>query len=107
MKEAFNREVYEDETGFISFQKVKGLPMCYEVDIYVDPEFRGTGAVKKLESVAIDWAKKNGCNSMLTSVNKDITTPERSIVEIIKAGYKYSSTKENLLYFVKDIQGDL
>ena len=108
MKEAFGREVYEDESGFIVFFKLPELPnVCYIIDIYVAPTFRKLGTTARLEGIAIKWAIENGCDKLLGSVNVKLTTPERSMVELVKAGYKYSHAAGDFLFFVKNIQGAL
>lgn len=108
MKEAFGREVYEDESGFIVFFKLPELQnVCYIIEIFVAPAFRRMGTTARLEEIAIKWALENGCNKVLGSVNLKLSTPERSMSELIKAGYKFSHATAEFLFFVKDIQGDL
>lgn len=102
MKEAFGREVYEDEYGFVSFYKVTNS-ICYIVDIYVAPSFRKQGHTARLEAIVVEWAKANGCDKLLGSVNLKINTPERSMAELIKANYKFSHASGDLLFFVKEI----
>lgn len=107
MKEAFGREIIEDESGFITFHRLPdALHICYFVDIYVAPAFRKQGHVVKLEGMATEWAKAQGCTKILGSVNMRLGTPERSMVEMIKLGYKLSHVNGEMIYFYKDIQGE-
>jgi GNAT superfamily N-acetyltransferase len=103
MLEAFGKIVIENEEGFIMFWQPSGTTICYIEDIYVAPAYRQTGVTAKFELEAIDWAKARGLTHLMGSVNMRISTPERSISELRKAGYKYSHMENNILYFLKSI----
>lgn len=108
LKEAFNREVIEDERGFISFYILPEMPtVCCFLDIYVAPKFRGMDEANTLEELAIDWAREHGCQKVLGSLNMKISTPERSMKKFLKYGYKLSHVNGDFMYFIKDIQGEV
>ena len=108
MKEAFGREVIEDESGFISFYALPEAPqVCYMVDVYVEPEFRGKRESEALQEKVIAKAREMGCTKAMGSVNVKLSTPEKSMSIFLKYGYKLSHLNGDLIFFFKDIQGDL
>lgn len=103
LKEAFDKECFEDDDGYVVYYKLADSGLCYIEEIYVAPAVRGSGKDLYFENKAIEWAKENKCNGLLGSVNLGLSTKERSMVCLIKAGYKYSHTSSDRMYFTKGL----
>lgn len=103
LRESKLQEIIENEKGFVVFRLLPGTQLCYIETIYVAPQFRKQGVTKELESAVIEWARQYGCTGLMGSVNVKLSTPERSLMELLRAGYKLSHSNEEMIYFVKDI----
>lgn len=103
LKETGLREIIENDKGYIVFRILDGSMICYIEIIYVAPDFRKQGVTKELEDEVIKWAKEKKCSGLMGSVNVKLSTPERSMIELIRAGYRLSHANEEMIYFVKDL----
>lgn len=101
LKETFGKDIIEDEDGFASFLIVK--KECYVETVYVRPEARSSKHSFQYVDRIVEIAKEQGCQYLLTTVNKRISTPERSIHIILKYGFKKHSEDDDCHVFFKEI----
>lgn len=88
-KEAMNREVIENEKGFVSYQ-FNG-EICYIVDIYVEPEHRKSNVAASLADQVVVIAKDKGCKFLMGTVNLQGSDPSRSMMVLLSYGFKIHS----------------
>jgi GNAT superfamily N-acetyltransferase len=102
--ETSGKLVIEDEAGFVMFYVLPGTDVCYLEDLYVDEPYRGTGVASVYHDKVMNWARSSNCKTLITSINTQISTPERSMSLILKHGFKFSHVKDHMIYFTKDIK---
>lgn len=104
IKERENVEVLETNEGFATYQ-IKGLE-CYIRDIYIAPGHRGSKLVYKLADQIVKIAKEKGCKYLTGSVCPSANNCHISMLVLINYGMKLHSSINNLIYFIKLIDGD-
>ena len=97
--ENYDREVIEDETGFILYKRYSDNSMYIHV-AFIKKEYRRNGSVGRLESKLIEKCKPTDifCYVDLTSNN-----PHKSLAAIIKNGYKIESTTTDRIMLHKKV----
>lgn len=101
LKEAFDMGYLEDETGFATFKIVKRE--CYVETVYIKPEHRSVSASGKIVDKVVEKAKELECNYLLTTINTTVKIPERSMMAILKYGFKFHSSDSDKIVFYKEI----
>lgn len=101
LKETFNKNVYEDDQGFVSYGIDKDE--CYIENVYIKPEFRGHDIAAQMVRVIEKIALEKGCKYLSTTVNVGANNKERSIKVILDYGFKFLTCNEYKLVFGKEI----
>lgn len=101
IKETFGKDIIEDDDGFATFLIVK--KECYVENVYVRPEARKSTHSFHYVDQIVEKAKAQGCRYLLTTVNKRISTPERSKHVILKYGFMPYSEDDDCEVFFKEI----
>lgn len=107
LRERENKEILETEQGFAiyGYNCVLGVdfPHCYIADIYVRPEFRQTGAARKMADQIASQAKVSGFKIMLGSVDGNAKGKHESLLVLIAYGMKLFTISGTLIWFSKEI----
>lgn len=101
-KEMFGEDFYKDEQGIFVYE-IWDNGFMFIKEVYVKPEFRKKGWVRKHISKALEKARENNCHSFLTTTPLDYIHADRSIKVMHNMGFKYSHVFENHIYFKKEI----
>lgn len=102
-------ETLEAKEGFVIY-KING-PECYIRDIYIAPDFRSTGAGKRLADRVSEIAKERGCNTLVGTVvpliGDDPTKARAFATESMRMqiayGFKIHSCNVNEIVLSKEI----
>lgn len=84
--ESYNRNYYENEYGFITYQKLDNSVVINT--LYVRPEHRKEHCGSDLADIAADWAKSNGATSLLCEIDTRSKTYDQAYNAITKYGFK-------------------
>lgn len=100
IKEREGVDVLERPEGFVTIKLLSvGL---YMQDIYVAPEFRGTGVGKQLVDEAESIARGSGCQKLIGSCSADASGTE-SLKAMLKLGFRVLSASDELIYLFKEL----
>lgn len=101
IKERLNMGIVEDAHGFATYKKLD--EHIYIVDLYVTPLSRDQDHAWKYLDVIAQYAKAEGFNRLLGSVDPTANGSTHSIGVIIKAGFKLMSVSNNLIWLEKEL----
>ncbi len=104
VRERFNKQVWEDQTGFIVWHYVetKGMGRClYIEDIYVEPQHRLHGAAARMADQVVEEAAANGVFTVLGTVDVTAFNASDSMKTLLAYGMVPLSTEGNLVWFRK------
>jgi hypothetical protein len=93
-----------NEFGFASYKKISD-DMIWLVDLYVIPTKRLTGIGYVLSGMVAKKAIELGATKLLGSVDITAKNVTASLKAVLADGFEYSSSKGNMLYFVKELKG--
>lgn len=107
LRERENKDILETDTGFAvyGYNCVPGVdfPHCYLADIYVKPEFRQTGAARKMADQIASQAKAAGFKTMLGSVDANAQGKHESLLVLIAYGMKLFTVSGTMLWMIKEL----
>lgn len=93
----YGTNYHETEVGFFTYFFEPDV-MCVQ-DIYVKPEFRGTGKAWELFDIIRFTAEVNSCSYIEGYVDQDYKHKERSIQVLKAAGFEYYKETEECIWF--------
>lgn len=86
IQESYGRNYYENEYGFITYQKYEDSVVINS--LYVIPEQRQSGVGSHLADIAANWARSNGAKSLLCEIDTRSKTYEEAYGAITQYGFK-------------------
>lgn len=101
-KEYFGVDTLEDENGFATF--IIQPPSVYIEDVYVVPEKRNSHIATSYANAIARWAIEQGCTTMISTVNLNGLTPDRSMKVLLAYGLKPAGVKDNVISFIKELK---
>lgn len=101
MKEIYNREVITTEEGFVTYSSKDEEGTVIIHSIFVSPDARRKGVTAELEKLVIDAESPT---FLMGYVDLTSSTPERSILGLIKSGYLITSTTKQIIYLGKQVK---
>ena len=101
MKEIYGREVITTEAGFVAYTAKDAEGTVVIHSIYVAPEGRRKGVTAHLEGLVI---AKEDPTFLMGYVDLTSSTPERSIMGLIKSGYLITRTNGDIIYLGKQVK---
>lgn len=104
IKETQGKDIIEDENGFATFYPAFNNSYMYIEDIYVKPEKRKSAQASHYADCIAEVARQRGIPKLLGSVNLEIENPTRSVKVLLAYGFKVVETRDNVIYFEKDIR---
>ena len=76
---------------------------CYIRDIFVLPEFRNKHESYKIADLVAEIGRKSNCKILTGSVVPTMANSNKSIKMLMGYGMKLHSSRENLIFFSKDL----
>ena len=101
-EETFGKGFYKDDKGIIKYSHVDN-DCIYLEDMFLPKEHREQKNGWDLINGFWEVAKGNGYKEVITSVNTNIKTVDRSMKIILHYGFSFMSIEGNLIYFRKEI----
>ena len=95
------KRVIETNEGFISYS-INGVD-CYIEDIFVSKNYRRYGAATRMADFVSKIAKKNGCKLLFGSVVPKANGSHESMLAILSYGFKLYESRDNIVFFVKEL----
>lgn len=96
-----NKEIFEDEKGFITY--IINGKECYIVDVFVKKEFRNSGISKKYVEQVSQIACETECEFLTTSASPNANGSTESLHVILSHGFELESSINNLIFFRKNL----
>jgi len=104
------KEYYHEKYGLKTLESTYGF-ICYNIkeetcfigEIFVKPERRGDNRGSVLADEIANRAKEAGCKFLTCTVQLAGKEPERSLVAIIKYGFKITDVVGTGLYLTKEL----
>lgn len=97
-----NRFVHETEKGFIVYNTFSA-DECQLEEIYIKPEYRRQGIAKEFYDFASEHARKLDCKYLKGSIVTGVNMAEESCMCLLKYGYKFWYTDNNIIYLKKEL----
>ncbi len=101
LKEREDFDCLLTDEGFASY-KITGEE-CYIRDIWVEPDFRKTGAASAMADIITAIAKKSGCKFLSGSVLVTANHSTESTMVLLAYGFKIHSVVQYGIFFRKEI----
>lgn len=95
------KEIVEDANGFATFFYINDG--VYIQDLYVNPDFRQSGAASKYADQIAEIAKAKGYKKMYGSVVPSLKSSTTSLKILFAYGFRLDSSERNAIIVVKDI----
>lgn len=103
LTERTNDRILETEHGFATYRLLPEAKSVYIVDLYVDPDFRKSGAASRLADQIAEMAKKEGATKMLGSVVPSTKGSNDSMKVLLAYGMRLQSSAFDLIVFEKEL----
>lgn len=100
IKEKYNKNTIETDVGFVTYKIVSEGKEFYVDDIYIKPEFRGTGSVLSFICDLIKIVEENGCDRVTCCVFATSNNCEEPLIWLLKMGFKIATILENSRIFL-------
>jgi L-amino acid N-acyltransferase YncA len=101
MKERQNKDVLTVEHGFCVYSFANDY--VYLEDIYVDSDFRSSGAARAMADSVADMGRAKGLKKMLGSVVPGAPGATHSLRIMLKYGFVLDSATDNFIVLKKEI----
>ena len=102
IKERGNREILEEEYGFVTYV-FSSKEECYLEDMYIVPKYRRQKYASKLADKLFVIAKEHGMKSVYTTVVPSTNGSNESLAGCLQYGFKLLKTEPNLIYLIKEV----
>lgn len=103
LKEYHNKEILENEYGFITYWYPNETTIYLE-DIYIVPEQRNKKIGLDLVNQAIEIGKEKGCIQSIGSLDPNTVLFQKNLDNMLTFGYKISHIHGSLIILKKDIK---
>jgi hypothetical protein len=105
IKEKYNKDMLENDDGFVTYLIYTPNKELYIEDMYVRPDKRTAGTFTSFMKLLEPICFANGCDKLSCYVHLSANKPEDSIKWILKMGFKVShATADNKIFFVMKVE---
>jgi ribosomal protein S18 acetylase RimI-like enzyme len=98
-KEAFGKDCYEFQYGFIIYEVLKSAKEFHVADLYILPEYRKTIHVKKMIEGVKELARRYECAYISSCVNLQNKTADEAVQFNLRAGFHLFAAQSNVIWF--------
>lgn len=103
LTERTNDKILETNHGFATYRYLPEEGAVYIVDIFVDTDFRNTGAASQMADKIAEMASKEGYGKMYGSVIPSLKNSTASIKVLLAYGMRVKSAFNDFIFFEKEI----
>lgn len=104
IKEREDKEIIENDCGFITYKIFRDQKECMICDLYVLPEYRKNKIASEMANTVSNIAKNNDCNCLTAQVDTLALNCTDSLKVILAYGFKILSCNSRTITLVKELK---
>jgi hypothetical protein len=105
LKERENKEVIENEYGFLIYKIFGKDKECFIADFYIRPAFRKTVVVGNFINELKKIGLEHGCETMTACLQVSDAGHKRTLLAALKLGFNIISANNNSMVILKNLGG--